>query len=205
MRILVIGGTGLIGAAVAEALSARHEVLLASRQGSAGDRRHEHVDLTDHGSIEALFTRTGPLDAVVSTAGGAAWKPLAQLTDADFATSLGNKLMGQVHVVRHAIASGALRDGGSVTVTSGVLAQQPMAGAAAVAMVNAGLEGFVRVAALEAPRRIRVNCVSPGWVAETLARMGQDPANGTPAQEVARAYVASVEGTTSGQVLAAGR
>jgi NAD(P)-dependent dehydrogenase (short-subunit alcohol dehydrogenase family) len=58
--------------------------------------------------------------------------------------------------------------GGSVTVTSGVLARQPMPGGAAISMVNAGLEGFVRGAAAEAPRGVRVNAVSPPWVTETL-------------------------------------
>lgn len=205
MRILVIGGMGTIGAAVARALGNSHDVLVASRQGSAGSARHEHVDLADHGSIEALYTRVGALDAVVCTAGSAAWKPLAALTDADFSISLGSKLMGQVNVIRYALAAGVVREGGSITVTSGVLAQHPMPGAAAACLVNAGLEGFVRAAALEAPGGCRVNCVSPGWVAETLQKMGQDPAGGTPADEVARAYVSSVEGTASGVVLPAGR
>lgn len=47
--------------------------------------------------------------------------------------------------------------------------------------VNAGGEAFVRSAALEWRGKVRVNTVSPGWVAETLAAMGRDPANGVPA------------------------
>src|SRR5581483_8939700 len=114
--------------------------------------------------IRALFGRVGELDAVVSCAGGAAWKPLADLTDEDFALSLRNKLMGQVNVVRHGFDS--VRSGGSLTITSGILARTAMPSSAAVSLVNAGLEGFTRAAALEAPRRIRVNVVSPPWVAE---------------------------------------
>lgn len=194
MRILLIGATGTIGRATARAL-AGHEVVTASRRG-------EHrVDITDPASLRALFERVGPVDAIVSTAGGAAWKPLASLTDDDFSQSLGYKLMGQVNVVRYGFA--IVRDGGSITVSTGVLAHDPMVGSAAVSLVNAGLEGFVRAAALEAPRGIRVNAVSPGWVAETLAAMGQDPSTGIPADEVARTYVESITGAATGRVLPA--
>jgi NAD(P)-dependent dehydrogenase (short-subunit alcohol dehydrogenase family) len=67
--------------------------------------------------------------------------------------------------------------------------------------VNAGLEGFVRAAALEAPRGIRVNVVSPPWVTEILKVLGMDPSHGKPAVEVAQAYVKSVEGEQSGEVV----
>lgn len=194
MRILLIGATGTIGSAITRAL-ASHEVVAASRHG-------EHrVDITDARSIRALFSEVGQVDAIVSAAGGAAWKPLAQLGDDDFARSLGDKLMGQVNVVRYGFD--IVRDGGSITITSGVLAQSPMVGSGAVSLVNAGLEGFGRAAALEAPRGIRVNVVSPGWVSETLAAMGQDPKNGVPAAEVARVYAESVTGTATGKVLPA--
>ncbi|MBV9109393.1 MAG: SDR family oxidoreductase, partial [Gemmatimonadetes bacterium] len=128
-----------------------------------------------------------------------AWKPLEQLTDEDLESSLHNKLMGQVNLVRRGLTTVA--DGGSFTLTSGVLAQSPMPGSGAISLLNAGLEGFARAAALEAPRGVRVNVVSPPWVSETLQAMGQDPSGGMPAAEVARAYVASVTGTMTGQVL----
>ncbi len=193
MRILLVGATGTIGKAVAAALGARHEVVAASRHTG------ERVDIEDPASIRALYQRVGRLDAVISAAGGAAWKPLAELTDQDFAFSLGNKLMGQVNLVRYGFD--AVTDGGSFTLTSGVLAQQPMPGSAAVSLVNAALEGFGRAAALEAPRGIRVNVVSPPWVTETLKAMGMPLTGGLPAATVARAYVRGVEGAETGQVI----
>lgn len=195
MRILLIGATGTIGGAVATAL-AQHDLILASHTKAA-----EHVDIADRASLTALLGRVGKVDAIVSAAGSAAWKPLADLTDDDFAFSLRHKLMGQVNVVRYGLAS--VRDGGSITVTSGVLAQQPMPGSSAVSLVNAGLEGFVRAAALDAGGRVRINVVSPPWVSETLTAMGQDPSTGKTAATVARAYVESVEGSRTGQVIAA--
>ena len=195
MRVMVVGATGMIGREVADALRAGHEVVAVTRKSTPG------VDIGDPASVRALYRSVGALDAVVSVAGAAAWKPLADLGDEDFAFSLGSKLMGQVNLVRYGLD--AVGANGSFTLTSGILAQRPMPGSAAVSLVNAGLEGFVRAAALEVGNGRRVNVVSPGWVSETLEKMGMDPKGGTPAKVVARAYVASVEGTMNGMVIPA--
>lgn len=194
MRILLIGATGTIGQAVATALGERHELIFASRHEA------DHpVDLADPDSIRTLFERIGRINAVVSTAGQAAFKPLSSLGDDDFAFSLGNKLMGQVNLVRFGLD--AVTDGGSFTLTSGVLAQQPEPGTAAISLVNAGLEGFVRAAALELPRGLRINVVSPPWVTETARALGRPLEGSLPAATVAQAYVRSVEGAETGQVI----
>lgn len=195
MRVLVVGGTGTIGAPLVDALrGAGHEVLTAARTG--GDLR---VDYTSVDSIRGMYRQAGRLDAIVNCAGGAAWKPMPELTDEDFDFSLRNKLMGQVNLARYGLDS--LADGGSITLTSGVLSQEPMPGSSAVSLVNSALEGFARGAALDLPRGIRINVVSPPWVSETLREMGQDPSGGMPAAQVARAYVAAVTGTYQGQTL----
>jgi NAD(P)-dependent dehydrogenase (short-subunit alcohol dehydrogenase family) len=193
MKILLVGATGTIGRAIRDALVGRHDVVEASRGGGA------RVDISDPASVRALFASVGAVDAVVSASGAAAWKPLDQLTDEDFAFSLANKLMGQVNLVRYGTAH--VREGGSFTLTSGVLAREPAPGSAAVTLVNAALEGFARAAALELPRGQRVNVVSPPWVSETLQKMGRDPAGGLPAATVARAYVEAVEGRRTGEIL----
>ena len=196
MKVLVIGATGTIGKPVADALEKNgHAVVRASRKSTVS------VDIQDTASIRAVFDKVKDVDAVVCCAGGAGWGPLSNLSDEDFATSLRYKLMGQVNVVR--VARERLKDNGSVTITSGVLASKPMPGSAAVSLVNAGLEGFVRAAALDMPRGIRVNVVSPPWVTESLRQMKMDESMGSPAAVVARAYVASVEGSGSGKVVAA--
>lgn len=195
MRILVIGPHGTIGREIVKALSAEHEVLGASRSNA-----DIAVDIRDPESIRAMYEKAGPLDAVVSAAGSGAWKPLAELTEDDFARSLGYKLMGQVNVVRYGLAH--VNDGGSITTTSGILARSPMVGSGAISLVNSGLEGFTRAAALEAPRGIRVNVVSPPWVTETLVEMGSaDLSHGLPSATVAQAYVRSVTGKETGQVI----
>lgn len=177
-----------------KALEARHEVLCASRTRAA-----LRVDLADPDSIRRLYARVGRVDAVVSAAGQYALGPLLALTDADFALGLTNKLMGQVNLVRLGVE--LVANGGSFTLTSGIASRQPMPGGAVIGLVNAGLEGFVRAAALELPRGVRVNAVAPGWVRETLVAMKMDPSPGVPAAQVAQTYVRSVEGRMSGQVL----
>jgi NAD(P)-dependent dehydrogenase (short-subunit alcohol dehydrogenase family) len=194
MRILVVGATGTIGRAVVAALSQDHEVVPVSFH-----RTPITVDLADPASIRAMYGKVGKVGAVVSAAGLAKFAPLPQLGDAEFQFCLANKLMGQVNLVR--LGFEHVADGGSFTLTSGILARLPMPGSAAISLVNAGLEGFARAAALEAPRGIRVNVVSPPWVRETLQAMGMDPTPGLPAAAVARAYVQSVEGGQTGTVL----
>lgn len=196
MKVIVVGGTGTIGREVVAALEARHEVVVVG---------HTHgelqTDIMSRESIQRLFTTVGAFEALVSAVGAAAWKPLAELSDDDFQFSLDNKLMGQIDLVR--IGMTHVSDGGSFTLTSGILADEPAPGSAAVSLVNAGINAFVRAAALELQRGIRVNAVSPPWVSETLESMGQSGADGLPAREVARAYVESVEGTMTGAVIAA--
>jgi len=194
MRILVVGATGTIGRAVVAALSAANEIVPASRQSTPIT-----VDLANPDSIREMYRSTGKLDAVVCAAGLAKFAPLAQLSDADFRFCLDNKLMGQVNLVRFGFEH--VGDRGSFTLTTGILARSPMPGSAAISLVNAGVEGFVRAAALEAPRGIRVNAISPPWVSETLQVLKMDPSQGLAASVVARAYVRSVTGTDTGSIL----
>jgi NAD(P)-dependent dehydrogenase (short-subunit alcohol dehydrogenase family) len=194
MRILVIGATGTIGRRVVEALSGGNEIVAVSHKSTPIT-----VDISDGSSIRAMYKKVGNVDAVISAAGNAKFAPLSQLSDGDFEFSLNDKLMGQVDLVRFGFDHVA--DGGSITLTSGILSRSPMPGSAAISLVNAGLEGFARAAALEAPRRIRVNVVSPPWVSETLVALKMDPSQGLPAATVARAYVRSVNGTQTGAVI----
>jgi len=198
MRVLLIGATGMLGTEIKRILDPEHDVITASRKGS-----DIAVDLSDKASIVAMYDKVGKVGAVVSVGGAAKFAPLDSLGDDDYAFSITNKLMGQVNLVRCAIDH--VNEGGSVTLTSGTLAQQPMVGSAAVSIVNAGVEGFVRVAALELQGKLRVNVVSPGWVAETLASMGKDASQGIAAADVAKVYKRAVDETMTGQTLLAAK
>lgn len=196
MRVLVVGATGEIGRAVVAALAERGDEVVEASFGRAAIR----VDISEPDSIRAMYDAAGRVDAVVSAAGNTARRrPLAELDDEDFAYSIRHKLMGQANLVR--VGLDRVADGGSFTLTTGVLGRRPMPGSAALSLVNLGLEGFVRAAALEMPRAIRLNVVSPPWLDETLAALGMSGVPGLPAATVAKTYVAAVHGAMHGEVL----
>ena len=62
MKIVIIGASGTVGRAVTEELSRRHEVIRVGR--TQGDHQ---VDITSQASVQALFKKIGPVDAIVST------------------------------------------------------------------------------------------------------------------------------------------
>lgn len=197
MRVLVVGATGTIGSAVGDALEAHgHDVVRVG--SSSGDHT---VDIADPASVRALYSEIGPVDAVVCAAGVARFGALEELDDEGFGTSIDNKLMGQVNLVR--IGLDAVPEGGSFTLTSGGLSQEPGPGTVAVSMVGAAVEAFVRAAALDLEGRYRVNVVSPGWVAESRVAAGLEPMPGIWAADLAEYYVDLVEGHETGRIVSA--
>ncbi|MGO9613547.1 MAG: short chain dehydrogenase [Dissulfurispiraceae bacterium] len=194
MKVVVIGATGTIGRAIVQAMGDRYDVIPVSLNKSA-----IKVDIAEKTSITKMFEMTGRVDAVISAAGLAKFGPMSSLTDADFALGLDNKLMGQVNLVR--IGIDYVSDNGSFTLTSGILSRKPMKGSSAISLVNSALEGFIRAAALEMPRGIRINVVSPNWVIDTLKAFKMDPSIGTPVEVIALAYVRALEGLVNGEVL----
>ncbi|QCO55426.1 short chain dehydrogenase [Pseudorhodobacter turbinis] len=194
MKILIVGATGLIGGAVANALSANHEIISAGY--SDGDVK---VDLGSKASINAMFTAIGKVDAVISTAGLAGFAPFNELDDAAYDLALSNKLMGQVNLVR--VGQDHVSDDGSFVLTAGILSRQPMPGSVVISMANGALESFAKAASLELDRGLRVNTVSPVFVKETMVKMGMDPRSGLSAADTAKAYVAAVTGNMNGETL----
>ena len=193
MKILLIGASGTIGKAVANRLGEGHELIRAGF--SDGDVK---VDLGSIESIKSMFTEVGHLDAVISTAGVANFGAFDQLPDDEYQLALSNKLMGQVNLIR--LGRGYMNQGGSITLTSGVLSREPMHGSVAVSMVNGALESFVKAAAIEL-NNFRLNVVSPVFVKETMAMMGMDTSSGLSADDTAKAYVSAVMGTAHGMTL----
>ncbi|MCW3477123.1 short chain dehydrogenase [Limobrevibacterium gyesilva] len=200
LRVLLVGASGTLGRAVAAELGARHDIIAAGSK--SGDIR---IDITDPASIATALKQAGELDAVVCAAGEVAFVPLAAIEPAAIAESvyglgLRNKLMGQVNLALAARAQ--LRDGGSITLTTGILTDNPIAAGSSATMVNAAVEGFVRAAAIELPRGIRINVVSPNVLQESMPAYapffrGFEP---VAAARAALAYSRSVEGLQTGQV-----
>ncbi|WP_036139129.1 short chain dehydrogenase [Luteibacter sp. 9135] len=195
MKILIVGAGGTLGRAVAAELGVRHDIVTAGR--TSGDLR---VDLRDGASVEAMYREAGPLDAVVCAAGKVPFAPLGELTEAKYLEGLNDKLLGQVRLVRSGVAS--LGDGGSFTLITGILTEQPILAGACASMVNGAVEGYVRGAAIELPRGIRINAVSPSVLTEAMEAYGPFFRGFEPvsAASAARAFSRSVEGRETGRV-----
>ena len=195
MRILLVGADGAIGSAVDAELGKKHEIIRAGR--SRGDVR---IDISSEASISRVFEETLRLDAVIAAAGELHFGPLMDMTSAQLAFGINSKLLGQVNLAR--FAAKYIADGGSVTLVSGIIGEQPVVGGAIAALVNRAIEGFVLGASVNMPRGIRINAVSPGIVTETKDKYAPlfDGFEPVPARRVAVAYARSVEGAQTGQV-----
>ena len=196
MKILIIGGNGTIGKKVSKHFSKKHEVITAARE--SGDLK---VDITDSQSIETMFKSVENIDAVVCIAGEAKWAAFETMTEEDFYIGLKSKLMGQVNLVR--IGQNYLNAGGSITLTTGILADYPVLMTTSAAMVNGGLHSFVKAVSLELNRNIRINVVSSGLVEDAVEKYedyfpGHNP---IPMQKVINGYVKSVLGKGNGEII----
>ena len=195
MKIIIVGGTGTIGSAVVKELSPRHELIIVGH--NHGDIK---ADITDNASIENMYQKAGKFDALISTTGKVHFGPLSEFTAEQYNIGLKNKLMGQVNLVL--IGLKYIQDAGSFTLTSGVLSHDPIRLGSSASMVNGAIDAFVKSAAIELPRGIRINVVSPTVLTESLPHFGDyfRGFDSVPANRVALAFSKSVEGAQTGQV-----
>jgi enoyl-[acyl-carrier-protein] reductase (NADH) len=195
MRVVVFGVTGTVGRAIEAELSQRHEIIGVGR--SSGEHR---ADVTKPESLETLFKAIGRVDALVCATGKVHFGPLATMSPALFNVGLQDKLMGQVNVVLQ--GQQVLNDRGSITLSSGILTDEPIRAGSGASMANGALEAFVRAAATELPRGIRINVVSASVLTESIDAYGAffRGFESVPARRVALAYTKSVEGAQTGQI-----
>ncbi|MFM5426977.1 short chain dehydrogenase [Aeromonas veronii] len=195
MKIVIVGASGTVGSAVSELLAKDHQVIRVGH--SRGDAT---VDMPDPASIKALFAQVGQFDALVVASGSVAFNGLTEMTDEQWQVGLESKLMGQINLTRAAIPY--LTDKGSITLISGILSEEPINWGVSASTVNGAIDHFVKAAACELPRGIRINVVSPTVLAESMDKYadffpGFVP---VPAAKVAQAYKKSVLGIQTGQV-----
>lgn len=196
MKILIVGGNGTIGKKVSAHFAQTHEVIIAGRQ--SGD---VHVNIDDSDSIQKMYEAVGEVDAVICAAGEAKWAAFGSLSEAEFYIGIKSKLMGQVNLVR--LGQEFLSPGGSFTLTTGILADDPVPMTTSAAMVNGAIHSFVQAAALELKNGQRINVVSSGLVEDAVAKYesyfpGHNP---IPMKKVVNGYVRSVLGKGTGQVI----
>ena len=135
------------------------------------------VDVADEASVAALFDavieRHGAFTGVVNCAGVSTLGLIVEHDAAEFRRVVDVCLTGAFLVLKHGGAR--IADGGALVSLSSLNARQPGTGMAAYCSAKAGLVMLTQVAALElAPRRVRVNAVSPGLVVTPLTAPAMD-------------------------------
>lgn len=192
MKILLVGASGTLGKAIETELAPRHEIVRASRTGAV------KVDIADPASIRAMYAKVGAVDAVACAAGHVVFAPLADLSAEQYAVGLNDKLMGQVNLVL--LGQASVRDGGSFTLISGVLSRDPIRAGSSASMVNGAIDAFVRAAAIELPRGLRINSVNPTVFEESMGAYGPffRGFKPVPVALAALAFAKSIEGARTG-------
>ena len=181
-RVLVIGGAGGIGAAVARmVVAAGGQVFLAGRDeeklaavGAELGMPHGTVEASDPDAVDACadaaVAAIGGLDGIVNCAGSLILKPAHLTTTAEWQATLAANLSSAFGCVRAAgrLLKGA---GGSVVLVSSAAARVGLANHEAIAAAKAGVIGLVlSAAATYAKHRIRFNAVAPGLVRTPLTK-----------------------------------
>jgi len=196
MKILVVGGNGTIGKSIVTHFNEKNEVITAGRKN--GDVR---VDIADSASIKNMFEKVGNVDAIICAAGEAKWAVFQELSEEDFYVGLRSKLMGQVNLVR--IGQKYLNKSGSITLTTEILADDPVPKTTSAAMVNGAIHSFVKAVVLDIENGIRINVVSSGMVEAAYEKYkdyfpGHNP---IPMKKMINGYVRSVYGKGNGDII----
>jgi len=201
-RALVTGAGQGIGAAIARRLAeAGAEVIAANRTHARAQRLADELvarglsvrparfdDLTRQGLARLVDEVAGDgLDILVHNAGGCLWSSLEELEEDKLDSTLALNLNACFWLAQAAIPHMRQRGGGRILITSSVTGPRAaMIGATHYAAAKAGVNGFIRNAALELARDgITVNGVEPGFIAKPgRGALGSDEAMAKIAEDV---------------------
>jgi NAD(P)-dependent dehydrogenase (short-subunit alcohol dehydrogenase family) len=195
MKIIIVGASGTMGKHLTSAFEKENEVITA-----ASERCDLQVDITSTESIENMFKKVGPFDALISTAGPTfvgAWK---KLNDVTFRQGMEGKMMGQINLVL--IGQHYINPKGSFTLITGALSHDPQKNFANASAANSAVEGFVRAAAIELENGIRINAVSPTVIENSPHYFPFFPGDiPVTMQQLEFGFRKSVFGANTGQVI----
>ncbi len=195
-KIIIVGATGTMGQFLADLLEKEnHEVIRVSKTSS-----DIQADTTSTQSIQQMFEKVGPFDALVSTAGPTFVGPWKNLNDQTFRTGVEGKMMGQINLVL--IGQHYIKPKGSFTLITGALTHEPQLHFANASAANGAVEGFVRAAAIELGNDIRINAVSPTVIENSPQYFPYFPGEiPTTMKQLEFGFKKSLFGAVTGQII----
>jgi short-subunit dehydrogenase len=155
-HVVVVGASGVLGAAVARHLAAAGARVSAvvrdhTRLDGASVAQYALADVTDHAALRTAFASVAPFDGVVNATGVVAFGNVADLDDTTLATLFAVNAIAPIAILRESAAH--LSDGGFFVNISGVVASQPMAGMAVYSASKAAAWAAMTAAGRELRRR----------------------------------------------------
>ena len=195
MKIIIVGASGTMGKHLTSGFEKENEVITAASEGC-----DLQVDITSTESIENMFKKVGPFDALISTAGPTFVGPWKKLNDVTFRQGVEGKMMGQINLVL--IGQNYINPKGSFTLITGALSHDPQKNFANASAANCAVEGFVRAAAIELENGIRINAVSPTVIENSPQYFPYFPGDiPVTMQQLEFGFRKSVFGANTGQVI----
>jgi NAD(P)-dependent dehydrogenase (short-subunit alcohol dehydrogenase family) len=195
MKIIIVGASGTMGKHLTSAFEKENEVVTAASEGC-----DLQVDITSTESIENMFKKVGPFDALISTAGPTFVGPWKKLNYVTFRQGVEGKMMGQINLVL--IGQNYINPKGSFTLITGALSHDPQKNFANASAANCAVEGFVRAAAIELENGIRINAVSPTVIENSPHYFPFFPGDiPVTMQQLEFGFRKSVFGANTGQVI----
>jgi len=194
-KIIVVGATGRLGRVVVNGLK-DYEVIRAGRSGP--DLK---IDALDFESVSDVFASVGTFDGLISCIGGTPFKTFEELTMEDFALGMSKKCFSQLNLAKAAIPF--LSDNGSITLTSGIIGDEPILAGSCAAAANGALNMSVSTLAAEFAGRLRINVVSPSIIENSVEDYGMlfDGFEPTSEKRIIEAYRRTISAPISGRVL----
>ena len=195
-KIIVVGATGKLGRVVVEGLRKDYEVIRAGRSGP--DLK---IDAFNFGSVSDILGSVGPFDGLVSCIGGTPFKTFEELTMDDFAAGLSTKCFSQLNLAKAAIPF--LSENGSITLTSGIIGDEPIIAGSCAAAANGALNMCVSTLAAEYAGKLRINVVSPSIIENSVDHYGMlfDGFEPTSNESIIHAYRRTISAPITGRVM----
>jgi 3-oxoacyl-[acyl-carrier protein] reductase len=177
---IVTGASKGIGSGIATALaaegarvvvnyssdSAAADSVVRAIGGSGGEAIAVGADVSRAEDVASLFAQVdaafGKLDVLVNNAGVFRFGPFADITEQAFHAHYNINVLGSILTIQDAVKRFG-PEGGSIINISSIVASHPIAGVVLYASTKGAIETLTKGLALElAPRKIRVNAISPG-------------------------------------------